>query len=167
MTIPYDTFIDKNYEEGWDDIRRMYRHLAGAINGSYYDRVPTVSGSGTAGSPTYTTQVGYQLRQGLLVDIWFDIEWSAIGGASGNIQLDLSYKSTKVNGNPFVSAIYGSKCWYSPNYDYLTIVLGSDSNVATIYENGAKVTAQPLTFARAGSTGAIRGHLRYIGQEYS
>ena len=167
MTLPLDTFIDKSYEEGWNDIRDMYRNIAETVNGTYYNTTPVIYGSTTAGALTYVTQTGYQLRQGILIDVWFDIEWGDIGGAAGNIQLDLSYKSAKSSGSPFTTAIYGSGCSYSANYEYLTIVLAGGATIATIYENGSGVTAQPLDFAISGNSGTLRGHLRYIGQEFS
>lgn len=61
---------------------------------------PTIAGSGTAGTPTYTTQSGSYSRQGQvsgsqLVNFRLRVSWSALAGAVGNLV---------VGGLPFAAA---------------------------------------------------------------
>lgn len=48
---------------------------------------PTIFGSGTAGTPTYTTQVGSYCRIGTMVFFSGQLVWSALGGAVGEMRI--------------------------------------------------------------------------------
>jgi len=55
---------------------------------------PTIFGTGVAGTPTYTIQVGRYTRVGRIVHIQLQLAWTAFAGATG---------SMKVGGLPFAS----------------------------------------------------------------
>ncbi len=49
---------------------------------------PTIAGSSTAGTPTYTVQNGLYIRIGSMVTVWFDVAYSAISGSpAGDLTL--------------------------------------------------------------------------------
>lgn len=146
---------------------RMYEQLAENINGyikgddlaDNRQWVPTLTGSVTDGTFTYTTQTGWVYRRGLFVDIWFDISWTDPGAATGNLILNLPYKVALTNDNPFTSDVLTSTFAYTAG-DNLAI----NANTATLtanfwcYGSGVVTTNQLVPAA-----GTIRGHLRYMG----
>ena len=56
---------------------------------------PTIAGSGTSGTATYTTQTGRYTRIGRVVTIQLTLSWTAFSGGSGILV---------INGLPFTSA---------------------------------------------------------------
>src|SRR3990172_11244118 len=81
------------------ELENNYRVLAQAINGDVKSAVlsqqenwtPILKGTTVAGTFTYTNQVGHVFRQGLMVDCWFDVSWTAAGTATVNLYIELPY----------------------------------------------------------------------------
>jgi len=109
------------------------------VEGSW---TPTLSGSSTAGTFTYTTQNGSYVRAGNLVVINFAISWSAIGTAAGNIV---------VNGLPFTIS--------SSNYGVNTVYNASLSPSAVQFVTGA---TRLNTSQAVASSGSIYGTISYM-----
>ena len=80
----------------------MYESISINVNGIYRNNIdldgsswiPTLSGSTSAGSYTYTKQVAWVFRQGLLNDVWASISWSATT-ATGQLLINLPYEVIK------------------------------------------------------------------------
>ena len=108
--------LQNSYERTTYNVNGSFRN-SGEVDGTEW--IPTISGSTTAGTSTYTKQVGWSLRQGIMTEIWFDIEWGAIGGRAGTLRLELPYKVISnppatggFPGQPFVGAAYTSQLNY-------------------------------------------------------
>lgn len=99
---------------------------------------PVLSGTGTAGTPTYTRQIGYYTQIGNFVWININISWSAAGGATGNWQitgLPLTSKNTTGLFWP-LSAVWGG--------DTNTLASGSGALPAQLL--GPNATSFVLTY---------------------
>jgi len=120
---------------------------------------PTLAGSTTAGTFTYGNRYGWTFRQGLLTDAWFDISWTAIGTAAGNLYLELPYKVAKMDGMPFVGVLQTSTLNYGVG-TVLTCNAIPDSTRCEIWTSGSAATTANIAVATAGR---LIGTIRYMG----
>jgi len=150
-------------------LERMYEDVAQGINGNIRSNfgvgrqnwIPTLKGTGTAGSFTYTHQSGWAFRQGLLVDAFFDVEWSAVGGAAGNLYIELPYKVALANNMPFVGVVQSSVLAYTGGTGIVINAI-SDTFRGEFWNTGsAFATANQAVTA----TGRLIANIRYIGQQ--
>ena len=122
---------------------------------------PTVSGTSTAGSPTYYFQQGTWSRAGNEITAKFRLQTTAFSGAAGNVQ---------VGGLPFVSSatafggctftqIYGLT--FDTGYSQVGGVVGTTASTAIVYENGSNKTGQPLPVSGAGAAVILQGFCTY------
>lgn len=156
---------DLNYE-----LQNMYEKTAQNVNGVFRSDLdvdgsqykPTLRGGTVQGTFTYTRQAAYVLRQGIMVDVWFDVSWTSSGTASGQLYLDLPYKVTQhpflfmtgscfINGASFGSGRTAAVCCAVTNTYLLSFQL-----------YGSGTTTDPLAVYGSGRVG---GHTRYIGVE--
>lgn len=147
-------------------LQENYRNMAQNINGEIRDFPPVMMDTDTATTYTYTHQIGWYFRQGLMVDYWFDVLWTAIdtGTPTGDLYVQLPYEAFDVEEKPFVGVLQTSTLAYGAGLTTLTInaipatfrgeIWGSGSAAAT-----ANVTANT-------SAGQLIGHIRYVGIEY-
>lgn len=150
MSLPRDMVFPDNEMSGY--LQTMYLRLSENINGkirSYADNdssvwTPTFT---PASNITYSQQVGWIFRQGLLTDIWFDIIFT--NNTESSFSLMLPYKVIKTQGNPFVGFLV------SPSG--LFISAQSNSYEGLIINNSFVST--PI------SSGRVCGYLRYLGVE--
>ena len=132
MTLPTDIILplprdyknednpDKYTQDLVFELQNMYEQIANNVNGFIRNNadvdssqwIPTISGTTGAGSTTYTNQIGWVLRQGIMVDVWGDLSWSATT-ASGNLFIDLPYIVTKSSEIPFVGCVQTSSFTYT------------------------------------------------------
>jgi len=179
MTLPTDIILPqpKDYKgaEGSADmlndlifdLQNMYEQLANQINGTirnYADVdqsqwVPTINGSTGAGATTYTQQIGWVFRQGIVTDVWFDIAWSATT-ASGNLFIDLPYIVTKSNQKPFVGVLQPSSIAYGAGKTDLVCNAIPSTFRLEIWTTGSAVATSNLAVVGSGQ---LIGHCRYIG----
>jgi len=181
MTIPSTTILPLHSErikEGGEELdkylrelifslQRQYEDVAQAVNGDIRSNVdvgskqytPTVSGGTLAGTGTYTHQIGWVLRQGILVDVWFDVRWSAHTG-TGVLEVDLPYECIESAQNPFICAISAQNITFS---GYLTGNIDPGTRNLQIYDNRSGTTFNNITVPNTDTT--IRGHCRYVGRE--
>lgn len=154
------------------ELQNMYESLAGVVNGNIradYDItqaswLPILKGSTTAGTFTYTHQVGYSLRRGIITDVWFDIEWSSAGTAAGNLIIELPYKVAKVSTSgtkPFIGVVQSSNVTFTSGTD---IVVNAMPNT---FDGEFWNVGDGVATANQGidGTGQLIGHVRYIGQQ--
>ena len=109
------------------------------VEGSW---TPTLSGSSTAGTFTYTVQNGSYVRAGNLVVVNFAVTWTAIGTAAGNIV---------VNGLPFTISTL--------NYGVNTIYNGALSPSPVQFVTGA---TRLNTSQAVASSGSVYGTISYM-----
>ena len=151
-------------------LQRMYEDLANVANGSFTasslksDQLwtPFLRGTTTPGTFTYTHQVGWALRQGLMTDAWFDIAWTASGGAVGNLFIELPYKVFNASEKPFSSALQTSTIAYGAGKTVLSINAIPKTFRGEIWSSGSGVTTTNVPVAAAGQ---LIGHIRYIGSD--
>ncbi len=183
MTIPSTTILplqsDRIQRGGRDldrymrelifTLQRQYEDMAQAINGDIQNNAlvgrnnytPTISGSTLAGVGTYASpgyQIGWSLRQGLMVDVWFDVRWTAHTG-TGDMTLDLPFLSAVSDENPFIAVIAADNITFT---DYLIGSVSPDTRNLLIQDVRSATTFNSIAVTNADTT--LRGHVRYIGQ---
>lgn len=122
---------------------------------------PVLAGTTTAGSFTYDHQIGWVIRQGLFTDVWFDVQWTALGGATGNLYLELPYQVAVSEEKPFVGICQPSGFTFTGGTD--VVVNGiPDTFRAEFWNVGTGFTTANQSVVTSGQ---VIGHLRYIGQE--
>ncbi len=151
-------------------LQRMYEDLAQGINGdirasSFTERnqwTPVLKGTTADGTFTYTHQVGWALRQGLLVDTWFDIDWTSSGGATGDLYIELPYKVAITDQKPFSSALQTSTIDYGAGMTVLAVNAISNTFRGEIWSSGSGLSTTNISVETAGQ---LIGHIRYIGTQ--
>jgi len=162
MTLPLTTILPEDYKDLRNELTANYEKQSRAINGNEDRWTPVIEGSTTDGVGTYTNQIGYYYRQGLMTDVWFFITWSAHTG-TGNMRVTLPLKIRRAAENFFVGELEITGLTLNANYTYATIQGENDSRLAYIMENGGGQTLQNIAVFNGAAE--MRGHLRYIGQE--
>ena len=155
-----------------DSLKAMYNQLALAINGQQkrstdpgsYAWVPILAGTTTAGTFTYTQQVGFAQRTGIMTECWFDIIWTAQAGAAGNLYVQLPYQVTKSAGIPFCGTIQVSDLAFPAGTTYLTCTAVPSTYQLQIWASGDGVTTTNVPVA---ASGRLLGYVRYIGVQES
>ncbi len=136
----------------------------GDMRGSAFQQrekwTPVLKGATTAGTFTYTQQVGWVFRQGLIVDVWFDIIWTAQAGAAGNLYVELPYKVALSSGKPFVGPLQTATIVYGAGQSVLTINAIPSTFRGEIWSSGTGTATANIAVAAAGQ---LIGHVRYIG----
>jgi len=164
--------LDKYMKELVNTLQRQYEDLSEAINGNIRSNeeqgsrkyTPTViSTGGTPGVGTYDNdghQIGWVLRRGIVTDVWFDIQWSAHTGDTGEpMAVTLPYSSAVSSQKPFFGTLYASNITYAG--DYLVCNATPGTRNCTVWE----VTAgAPGAQVNLDTSGQLAGHIRYIGQ---
>ena len=179
LTIEYNTTLRVNYQDGEDmdryltdlvgEIQGMYENITDNVNGFIRNNadvdqsqwVPTISSTGVKGTIIYTRQVGWSVRQGIFTELWFDIEWTASGGSTGKMYIDLPYKVTVSDGMPFIGTVQLGSISINP---YTSSYVNAISNTyqASVWLSGH---ALPPFEANMQPSGRLIGHIRYIGLE--
>lgn len=163
--------IDQTWRDFIYDLRDMYREIAYNVNGTLrsdtfpgsFQWKPNLDGS-TTGSFTYDPasgghQTGWALRQGNIIELWFDIQWTATT-ASGDLYLELPYEVASSNDTPFVGVLQASGITYTAGSD-LVINAIPDTYRGDIYYT---VSGSATGKQQVVSTGQLIGHIRYIGK---
>ena len=161
--------LDKYFRELIKSLQDMYSTLAQGLNGnmrtsfSAENRMytPTLSGSLTPEDFTYTHQVGWVLRQGIIVDVWFDVLWSEVGTSAGNLILTLPYTVAVTNQRPFVGVLQPSAFAFTGGTECVITGISNTFNAEIMNTGDGFPTNNQLVVA----TGRLIGHLRYIGKE--
>ncbi len=105
---------------------------------------PTMVGSSTAGTPTYSIQIGRYTRIGRIVSLYHNVDWTASGGATGFI---------KAGGLPFTAANVS-------NVNYaLTTYLSSNGDALA---SGTTVTPA-IQIANNATTGILATYTSLTG----
>ena len=161
--------VQKYLQELKFSLQSMYEDIAQAVNGSIRSNYgigrqnwnPTLQGTTNPGSFTYTHRAGWSLRQGILVDVWGDVLWSATGGATGGLFVELPYKAALTNNMPFVGVVQPSGFAYTGGTEVVINAI-SDTFRGEFWNTGSGfVTARQSVV----TSGRLIFHIRYIGQQ--
>ncbi len=185
MTLPTTTILPLHSEkikEGGDQLdaymrelvfslQSQYEELAVAINGSTKRSVdegnvkwePIVVDSLGGITFTYNHKIGTVLRQGLMVDIFFDVKWSGVDTGtitSGKMEIELPYKVAVSSQKPFVGVVQPSIFTFTAGTECV-INAEPDSYKLEVWNTG-----DAFTTAQQGSVSAghLIGNIRYVGQ---
>lgn len=159
---------EQHWREFIFNIQRMYEELAQGINGDIRadtlepnrQWTPTLNGATTPGTFTYNHQVGWVHRQGIFIELWFDVSWSSAGAAAGNLYLELPYRVAVSSQKPFVGVVQSSGITYTGGTGIVFNAIpdtfrGEFWNVGTAFTTANQAVV---------GTGQLIGHIRYIGQ---
>jgi hypothetical protein len=146
-----------------DTLEDNYQKTVEVVNGNLRQWTPIVIGTATAGIGTYAHQTGWLSRSGIYVDLWMDVEWSAHTG-TGNLAIQLPYRSARSSNEPWgCGALQVSNITFTAGYTYLVWKAEQNTFQGTIVQCGSGVAASGLAIP---GSGALVGHLRYVGQEF-
>ena len=163
--------LEKYVQELVSTLNRQYEDVADSVNGTTRRSVdegsskwePVLKDTANSGTTfTYDHQVGTVLRKGIMVDVFFDVKWTANTGAiTGNMYIELPYKVAVFEEKPFVGSVQPSIFTYS----------GGTACVINAIEDTYRLeiwnTGSGFTSANQGSVaaGQLAGHIRYVGQQ--
>ena len=162
--------LDKYMRELIFSLQRMYEDLAQGINGDIRADFseesktwsPILKDTANAGTTfTYDHQIGWVLRQVIMVDVFWDIKWTANTGAiAGNMYVELPYKVAVTNQMPFVGVAQPSIFTFTGGTECVINAI-SDTFRAEVWNTG-----DAFTTANQGSVaaGQLIAHIRYVGQ---
>lgn len=159
-----DEYLIQSIYELQTDLTEIFRDLDGSIKSSFLQQrelwTPVLKGTAVSGTFTYGNQIGWVYRQGLMVDVWADITWTASGTAAGNLFLELPYEVCNTTGYPFIGEVQSSGITLGAGYTNLFIDAVASTYRGELWESGSGVATTNLAVQPSGS---IRLHLRYIG----
>ena len=148
-------------EELVTTLTAMYSQVSQAVNGDIKEFIPQVFGLTTPGVGTYSIQDGWVLRQGLMVDVWFAVSWTAHTG-SGQAYIQLPYKVKNSLSEPFAGQVYGQYNYIADYTGMFSLAHPNTFQNALFVEGPVGIGASPLQLLTSGT---LFGHIRYIGQE--
>lgn len=154
--------VETYLKEMNDRLADMYQDVAQNVNGYVKEWIPKVYGTTSEGTATYTNQVGWVRRSGIITECWLDVSWTAHTG-SGRVAIQMPYQAAASKGSPFVGTIESSGINAFPGFTYLTWRVEQNTNESVIVRNGDSVASARLGIA---ASGGFRGYIRYIGKEF-
>jgi hypothetical protein len=164
MRIDTEYRLSDDPQEQKLQLEKSLRDIGSAVNGDIREFTPTIFATGTAGTITYTTQEGWYVRQGQMVDYWYDITWSAWAGApTGSIRMSLPLKVWKSDSNFWVNPCMAEGVTFANIADTVAhMICFTDTYYADLTSSGNNRTLGVIAPQAAGT---IRGHVRYLGQQ--
>jgi hypothetical protein len=121
----------------------------GAVLSAAWPTAPVVAGSSTAGTQTYSTQLGYYIKIGALVIAWVQINMSAKDAATaGNISINnLPFTARSITNMRYAGSV---GLWTSTATTFVTMLARVSTNTTAISLFGATAaTATPTTLVAA------------------
>jgi hypothetical protein len=125
---------------------------------------PAIAGGSTAGTQTYSTQVGRYIRQGNLVTAWFSTVMTAKDGTTAGAFLvtGLPFTSTNVSGLSYSGQVgAAANIDLSAGYSQIGILVSANTTSITVNQIGDNVAAAGLTAAAIAATTELRGSVTY------
>lgn len=153
--------LSKSYEDIAGEINGILRNSVEVVENPY---IPTINDTAPGGSFAfdYVHQYGWVLRQGLFVDVWFDVSWNNGVNFGGNLYLELPYKVATLTTAPteklFVGALQVDSLSYTGDYCVINAI--PNSRRGEIWECTTAAADANVAFEAAGQ---IMGHIRYVG----
>lgn len=162
-TLPENLSLPKEQDPMRETIESRWGDLVRFIKGNVSDKfIPTVYGSTTAGTVTYSVQDSTYYRQGLMIDYWFTVEWTNWVGYAGNLYMKLPLAVSSTDSNYWVgSMITSSINFTNPAHTYcVPIAIGNSNDCCFMSSSHGTVKS----FINPKATGSLTGHVRYLGQ---
>lgn len=156
-------------------LENMYERLAYGINGDIKSDAFTVENQftpilteagNTALTFTYDHQTAWVLRQGIIVDVWFDIQVTGVDSGTagtGALYLELPYKVALSSNMPFVGVVQPSNLTYTSGSE--TVINAIPNTFRGEFWNCGTGVATAVQAANTDAAFTLIGHIRYIGQE--
>jgi len=183
VTIPDKShlpYYDDKIASGGKDLSGYMRELVGALNDQYNGLFQTVTGSisddlgisgwqytpiavgSTAeGSGTYVAehQTSYVMRQGIFVDAYVDIAWTAHTG-TGNLVIEMPYQCVAYDNYPFIGTVMSENLVFN---GYLCGVMEPGTRNMSVVDVQSGGAFAPVAVSNFATT--LRIHIRYPGVE--
>lgn len=162
--------LNRYFREFIFTLQRMYEDIVQNVNGDIRSDtldptnrwIPLIKDT-TDNTTTfnYDHQTGFVLRQGLITDVWFDVQWISVknGTILGNMYLELPYKVIVTNDMPFVGVLQPSIFAYTGGTESVINAI-SNTYRGEIWNSGSGFTTANQISVGAGQ---LIGHIRYIG----
>lgn len=124
---------------------------------------PVISGSGTAGTPTYTVQNGTYQKIGKWVHYRLYVSTSNLGGATGNFQISLP-TAASASGNTHSVTPVGrfDGATFDAGYSTLSALIPPTGTNLTLYESGSGVNSQPIQCSKFAATTLLMIEGKYM-----
>lgn len=167
IQLPLEDNIDVEYMRTLiKRLEGMYEDMVQNINGDTVDFVPILKDTATDTTYTYTIQEGWYFRQGLLVDVWFHVTWTAIasGTPTGNLYVQLPYEVLNSSNMPFTGCVQSSVVDFGTDLTQIVINGIPTTFRGEFYGVGSGQTMANITANTAAGT--LIGHIRYVGNEF-
>jgi hypothetical protein len=152
------------------ELQNMYETTAQNVNGVIRNSedvdgsewIPTLNGSTTKGTFTYSQRMGWVIRTGIITEVSFDIYWTDAGTATGLLYVELPYKVTKSLLLPFFGAALSNTVAFGAGYTQI-----GTSALPSTFKGVFTLTGTGVisTFLQVQGSGRVAGQLRYIGVE--
>jgi len=144
-----------------DTLTQMYQDLANNLNGYITTWTPTSYGLTSSGICTYSRQIGWMRRSGIITELWMDIAWTGHTG-TGGLAIEMPYVAAPSEGAPWIGTIASDGNTFGAGYTYLTWSCEPSTTQGTIYRNGSGVALSAMSIA---ATGSYRGYIQYLGND--
>jgi len=166
----FDPNVREYLEDLTTELQSMYEQMAFNVNGSIRNYAetdgsqwtPTIAGSTSTGTITYSTQYGFSIRKGIYTTVHFQVSWTAIGGSTGNLILQLPYKVALSSGTPFVGSCFTNTLTFPAGCTAVSIYANPNSTNAFFRAYGSGITSSNISIQNSGS---FAGTISYIGIE--
>lgn len=161
-------FIEEFVKTLQDRDEEVVTTLNGSIKGSNLTQrnqwTPVLKDTATSTTYTYDHQIGWSFRQGLVVDVWFDVQWDGIdtGTPGGNLYIELPYRVAVSEEKPFVGVLQTATIAYGGTQTLLNVNAIPNTYRAEIWSSGSGNPTANITANTAA--GQLIGHVRYIGK---
>jgi len=183
MTIPDRSnlpYYSEQISSGGKDLAEYVRELVSALNTQYngiyqtisgsvsddlgvggWQYIPTVIGSTTEGVGTYVAdhQTSYVMWQGIFVDAYIDIGWTAHTG-TGDLIIEMPYQCVTYDNYPFIGTVMSENLIFS---GYLCGVMEPGTRNLSIVDVQSGGAFAPVAVSNFATT--LRIHIRYPGVE--
>lgn len=157
MTLPSDRLFTPEIDPIAIELRKVYQDFVRQINGDAQTFTAKVFGATSAGAGTYTTQNGFYILSGQMVDVYYNIVWTNHTG-TGNLYVEMPFLSnfSDLNYMGIIENTAGIN--YSAGYTEIKTKLAPGTRQATVVESGDNVSAQQVAIMTSAT---ITGYNRF------
>jgi hypothetical protein len=138
---------------------RMIRYTPAAQNPTYQEGsfTPTIAGASTAGTQTYSSQIGRYIQIGNLVHVWIRVVMTAKDGATaGDIQVrGLPFTSSTITGIRYPATVEYANLDLTAGKTQVVGLIASNVSVMTLAEVGDNVADANLAAAALQSASEV------------
>ena len=165
MRLKGEYRLSEDPEESKLQIENDLRNIAQAVNGVITEFTPTLYGSVTAGTFTYTSAStsGWYLRQAQMIDFWFSVVWVGMSGPPvGNLQMSLPLRTWFSNFDFWAGSVMSSNVSFANASDTFCIPVAVNNSYDCEFVSGRHNAASGKV--QVQTAGSLIGHIRYLGQ---